>query len=1410
MSATPVAHALPECAAVVAEMDQSAPPPSDPPGPPKYKEWIEAVEAIQKSVYQRRLGWQEICPAKCKSLPELWWESPEEWFSQSNSFRIMSGTILMMAEAFNVKELVCGDEGWYQHLSQKIPRIEFSLRKKLLAADSADQQDAAKADVEEDPIGVRGRWNMYYTLCNILVDLCIDRHLHATSALKGLAKTKSKWENKKLSLNKVVGRDFSAGDDFGFAEYTSFIVYIMMAISTCVEDFIERLQRDIVQDSDSEDESEPPALNGSQASDDEQASSSATNSAAERRAPGFALVCGGDGEGECEKLEIFQGGHTHSFDLTDLDYDDRVQFCADMVQKFGASQCPKGYELRSAKAKDGSSPDSHSIAKAINQRLCDNPVRNPGKTSAAMPADEAAAPAAPVKKPRIVERECTLTDSNPIKAMKDDDPLMFEMMIQGLLVFLQQSEKDRRFNPDHIKIRYERAELKVRADPSATVKERANKFTVHHCPPDSDAEELLDSSLECHVKLTAWISSADCLDERQWTKSGELLNFESIIAATKTYQEKLHEHGRDFYGMTYEMPINPVALAVACSALKCFNEAVRALTAAPLDALMRLEQERCDGDCERRMDGQPQQLSMLRLVPSLQFAFSQMLVMRWCDLDGDFPVETWSAGLDDFHWLHQAVQDLKIDPTNWLSYDDLVEKYKKKARRCHSAELAPGRVLLTAAFHTLNDPPQFIRFLTGIIKRKHPDADLLEVGDAAFLKAEPIKQVCKFLVGADFCVRGVLNGKTSKDGPPFSESVLCAGTFLSADLVHTWFSSEHTWDSEENPVVEGIAQAWRKLRGHSEAQMTCIRHDPWGAEFLEFVQYGVRAKLYRILLFCFQVFTEAVVMNGLAGKAVDGAFKNVASAIAMLVSDEDGKTPGYVTRTIAWHSGIKVNLTHVRDMWEPTSISLFDPAPSLMERNHAVRLLWWMFREYFSLIDLSHELPPGLDSSVHFLKILEGLDRLVLCRENVCLTMTAPEVFWEVEKAFGDPSVTELKAQWLLLSSHHSALMRARMEPWADKLMTACKMPSIEKAREAKRITDELAQRLLDEEQAEAARKAEEEARRVADRAASKQARKDAEEARRAKAQQSAEEKAEAERKRAEQAQHAKWLEEWTTRIEAGLKHGQTNFEEYRSMPEGKARVSKRNGHWSRYTQWKKLTREQREELAEVLGEAVSRFVEMYERHEREEKPQAQRKHEDPEAVAKKLAEQQAARERAEKAEKAEQAKKDAEERLARERAEKATRKKAERAARKAEQERAEQERLQQLERERAEREKQERAEREHREELERKRMETEAREAAAREAAFGKGRGGRGGRGGGRGRGGKAPPAAASAAASAAPPEVAPGEDTNTCIVCMDAVRSHIAIACGHFLYCAVCSEKMKGTCAQCQKPTSFVKVFQ
>ena len=40
----------------------------------------------------------------------------------------------------------------------------------------------------------------------------------------------------------------------------------------------------------------------------------------------------------------------HSFDIKDLSHADRVQFCADLIQKFGESQCPEGHELIGAKA----------------------------------------------------------------------------------------------------------------------------------------------------------------------------------------------------------------------------------------------------------------------------------------------------------------------------------------------------------------------------------------------------------------------------------------------------------------------------------------------------------------------------------------------------------------------------------------------------------------------------------------------------------------------------------------------------------------------------------------------------------------------------------------------------------------------------------------------------------------------------------------------------------------------------------------------------------------------------------------------------------------------------------------------------------------------------------------------------
>jgi hypothetical protein len=52
--------------------------------------------------------------------------------------------------------------------------------------------------------------------------------------------------------------------------------------------------------------------------------------------------------------------------------------------------------------------------------------------------------------------------------------------------------------------------------------------------------------------------------------------------------------------------------------------------------------------------------------------------------------------------------------------------------------------------------------------------------------------------------------------------------------------------------------------------------------------------------------------------------------------------------------------------------------------------------------------------------------------------------------------------------------------------------------------------------------------------------------------------------------------------------------------------------------------------------------------------------------------------------------------------------------------------------------------------------------------------------------------------------------EEAGTCVICMDAKISRIAIPCGHFSYCENCVDNIEKTCAICRgRVTTFVKVY-
>jgi len=978
------------------------------------------------------------------------------------------------------------------------------------------------------------------------------------------------------------------------------------------------------------------------------------------------------------------------------------------------------------------------------------------------------------KRSPIVQRECSLSDNHPLRALLEDDPELFEMTLHGLAVLATERKKGRVFDVGLTNIRYEIP------DPTD---ERVRKCTVYYCPPDAESEEILGSSLECHVKIQAWLR---CFEFTAYGALSEVVRETGpLLADAKRHQSFLRDHISEFYQLTSDQSLHPIALAIAANAHRCFKSGIHALCGAPVETLLALQTIRCtppepflslyDSDDSSDLANQERKavlgkLCLLRLVSALQFSFAQMLVEKSYNSGFDFCVDAVKH-LDSFINLYKRVEEFGTT----MQYSKLAGNMGREmqGRPCNSSEFAPVRVLLTAAFHSIKEPAYFIEFLAQIIKRKypnetrdglHPKTTPCQI-NLSLVKTRPIMEIIRFFVDATSCASRTLEGNTEGkcvNQASFAESMLCAGTFLPPQITAAWRQTE---EDDTHPYVEEIAQTWRARCGLSEEDLRAVRNNTRGSEFVKFMEFAVQVRLYRIFLLAFKVGEGHHVA---LGELDNPLFRCVAAALVLATTSDSEVAGALDDATPSTSTLLFPDLTACSDMWEHVhdprqgaggrrlgAVCNWDGA--VIRRNCGAKILWWMFREYFSLVETG--LPFDVESESHFLKIIDDLDNSLLAWDDcIRLKLTAREVFWEYDR-----------------EAARGAPPRAPRQAWAQRVVRECALLATGKAREAARITDEIAQRLLDEEQEEqeeAARKAEQEARRIADRAATKQVRNDAEQNRRAKALQKAEEKAEAQQQRARQAQHSQWLGEWTTRVEAGLKHGQANFEEYSTMPEGKARASKRNEHWSRYTLWKKLTLAQRGELADVLGEAVSQFVQMYERHQSEENP-PQRKQVD----AKKRAEQQAARMRAEKAEREN---KEVEERLARERVEKMARKKEERALRKAEQERAEQE---------------------HREELERKRREAEAREKeAAATIAFGKGRGGRGGKA----------QAVFAEAPSPRPPAATSDEDANTCIICLDAARSHIAIACGHFLYCAGCSEKMRGKCAQCQGPTAFVKVFQ
>jgi len=73
--------------------------------------------------------------------------------------------------------------------------------------------------------------------------------------------------------------------------------------------------------------------------------------------------------------------------------------------------------------------------------------------------------------------------------------------------------------------------------------------------------------------------------------------------------------------------------------------------------------------------------------------------------------------------------------------------------------------------------------------------------------------------------------------------------------------------------------------------------------------------------------------------------------------------------------------------------------------------------------------------------------------------------------------------------------------------------------------------------------------------------------------------------------------------------------------------------------------------------------------------------------------------------------------------------------------------------------------------------------------------------------------PISASVTAAAPAPAPVPGEDGDSkeCVVCLEGVKSHVVVPCGHLCLCDTCSQKFqKGNCPLCrQAVTMILKVY-
>lgn len=69
--------------------------------------------------------------------------------------------------------------------------------------------------------------------------------------------------------------------------------------------------------------------------------------------------------------------------------------------------------------------------------------------------------------------------------------------------------------------------------------------------------------------------------------------------------------------------------------------------------------------------------------------------------------------------------------------------------------------------------------------------------------------------------------------------------------------------------------------------------------------------------------------------------------------------------------------------------------------------------------------------------------------------------------------------------------------------------------------------------------------------------------------------------------------------------------------------------------------------------------------------------------------------------------------------------------------------------------------------------------------------------------------PQQATPAAASAPDPVQPKEKDKSCVICLDAKKTHVAKECGHKACCEACTKNLT-TCPICRAPTTWIKVFK